>query len=301
VTWVDRTGRTETLWSEAGLYANPDLSPDGRKLSLSLLRGNNMDVWVYDLERNVATRLTFDEAYDADQVWSPDGRYIAFSSNRGSGNNAVYRKAADGSGDPELIAEPGELPSLYPTSWSPDGKWLAIWSADSDIYIADVESGEMEPFQTTEFGEFNPVFSPDGRWMAYDSNESGRTEIYVRAFPASGGKWQVSDGGGALARWSGDGDELFYRTDDGLMAVEIDGSGENFRVGTPNELFNGPFLGGINGISVGGYVFPDYTAAADGSRFVMFSGNAQSSRATSIRIVTNWFAELTRLTAAGTR
>jgi hypothetical protein len=85
------------------------------------------------------------------------------------------------------------------------------------------------------------------------------------------------------------------------MAVEIDGSGENFRVGTPYELFNGPFLGGINGISVGGYVFPDYTAAADGSRFVMFSGNAQSSRATSIRIVTNWFAELTRLTAAGTR
>jgi serine/threonine-protein kinase len=301
VTWVDRTGRTETLWSEPGLYANPDLSPDGRRLSLSLLRGNNMDVWVYDLDRNVATRLTFDEAYDADQVWSPDGRYIAFSSNRGAGNNAVYRKAADGSGEVELIAEPGELPSLYPTSWSPDGKWLAVWSADSDVYIADVETGEMEPFQATDFGEFNPIFSPDGRWIAYDSNESGRIEIYVRAFPSSGGKWQVSDGGGALARWSADGSELFYRTDDGVMAVEIDGSGDTFQVGTPYSLFKGPFLGGTNGISVGGYVFPDYTVTADGSRFVMFAGSAQSSRATSIRIITNWFDELKRLTAAGTR
>ena len=158
-----------------------------------------------------------------------------------------------------------------------------------------------KPFQATDFGEFNPVFSPDGRWMAYDSNESGRIEIYVRAFPATGGKWQVSDGGGALARWSADGSELFYRTDDGLMAVEIDGSGDTFQVGTPYNLFKGPFLGGTNGISVGGYVFPDYTVTADGERFVMFAGNAQTSRATSVRLVTNWFDELRRLTAAGSR
>jgi serine/threonine-protein kinase len=301
VVWVDRDGRTDPLWDETGLYANPDLSPDGRKLSLSLLRGNNMDVWVYDLERKVATRLTFDESYDADQVWSPDGRYIAFSSNRGSGNNAIYRKASDGSGEVELIAEPGELPALYPTSWSSDGKWLAVWTSNSDIYVADANGGGMEPFQTTDFGEFNPSFSPDGRWIAYDSNESGRLEIYVRAFPAAGGKWQVSDGGGALARWSADGSELYYRTDEGIMAVEINGSGDNFEVGTPRSLFNGSFLGGTTGIAVGGYVFPDYTVNADGSRFVMFAGRDESSRATSVRLVTNWFDELRRLTAAGTR
>jgi len=299
VVWVDRDGRTEPLWSEPGLYANPELSPDGRKLSLSLLRGNNLDIWIYDLDRNVATRLTFDESYDADQIWSPDGRWLAFSSNRGSGNNAVYKKAADGSGEVELVVDPGDLPALYPTSWSPDGKWLAVWVASSDIYVASVDSGEITPFQATDFGEFNPSFSPDGRWVSYDSNESGRLEIYVRAFPAGGGKWQVSDGGGAEARWSDDGRQLFYRTDDGIMTVDVDGSGTNFQVGTPRKLFEGPFLGGTNGIAVGGFVFPDYTVTGDGQRFVMFAGREETSRPTSVRLVTNWFADLRRLTAAG--
>jgi serine/threonine-protein kinase len=301
VVWVDRDGRTEPLWSELGLYGNPEISPDGRKLSVSVLRGNNLDVWIYDLARNVATRLTFDEGYDADQVWSPDSRYLAFSSNRGSGNNSIYRKAADGSGEIEMVVEPGDMPALYPTSWSPDGKWLAVWSANSDVYIASVESGELEPFQTTDFGEFNPSFSPDGRWIAYDSNESGRLEIYVRGFPAGGGKWQVSDGGGALARWSDDGRELFYRTDDGIMAVGVDGRGATFEVGTPRNLFDGPFLGGTNGITVGGFVFPDYTVSGDGQRFVMFAGREETSRPTSVRLVTNWFDELRRLTAVGSR
>ncbi len=301
VVWVDRNGRTEPLWSEPALYANPELSPDGRKLSVSLLRGNNMDVWVYDLERNVATRLTFDEGYDADQVWSPDSRWIIFSSNRGDGNNSIYRKAADGSGEVELVVAQGDLPALYPTSWSADGDSLAVWSSNSDIYIASIESGEVEPFQTSDFGEFNPSFSPDGRWIAYDSNESGKPEIYVRGFPAGGGKWQVSDGGGALARWSDDGRELFYRTDDGIMAVDVDGRGTNFEVGTPKKLFDGPFLGGTNGIAVGGFVFPDYTVSGDGERFVMFAGREETSRPTSVRLVTNWFEELRRLTAAGNR
>ena len=301
VVWVDRNGRTEPLWPELALYGNPELSPDGRKLSVSLLRGNNLDIWIYDLGRNVATRLTFDEGYDADQIWSPDGSTIAFSSNRGSGNNAIYTKAADGSGDVEMLVEPGDLPALYPTSWSPDGKWLTVWTANSDIHVASFESGEIEEFQATDFGEFNPSFSPDGRWIAYDSNESGKLEIYVRGFPSGGGKWQVSDGGGALARWSGDGRELIYRTDDGLMAVEVDGRGSNFEVGTPFKLFDGPFLGGTNGIAIGGFIFPDYTVSGDGKRFVMFAGREETTRPTSVRLVTNWFDELRRLTAVGGR
>jgi serine/threonine-protein kinase len=301
VVWVDRNGRSEPLWSEPGLYGSPELSPDGRKLALSIMRGNNLDVWVYDLERKVATRLTFDEGYDADQVWSPDGRLLAFSSNRGTGGNGIYVKAADGSGDVELLIEPGDQPGLYPTSWSPDGEWITVWSADSDIHVVSTETGEMTPFQATDFGEFNPSFSPDGRWIAYDSNESGRLEIYVRAFPAGGGKWQVSDGGGALARWSADGRELFYRTEDGVMSVDIDGRGSNFKVGTPRKLFDGPFLGGMNGITVGGFIFPDYTVSGDGLHFVMFAGREETSRPTSVRLVTNWFADLSRLTAAGSR
>jgi serine/threonine-protein kinase len=301
VVWVDRNGRTEPLWSEPGLYGNPELSPDGRKLSVSLLRGNNLDIWVYDLGRNVATRLTFDEGYDADQIWSPDGRFIAFSSNRGTGNNAIFRKAADGSGETETLVDSGDLPALYPTSWSPDGRWITVWTANSDIHVASVDSRRLEPFQATTFGEFNPSFSPDGRWIAYDSNESGRLEIYVRAFPAGGGKWQVSDGGGALARWSDDGRELFYRTDDGVMVVEVNGRGSNFEVGTPRKLFEGPFLGGTNGIAVGGFVFPDYTVSGDGQRFVMFAGREETNRPTSVRLVTNWFDELRRLTAVGSR
>ena len=138
-----------------------------------------------------------------DDVLAGSLDHETFSSNRGSGNNAIYRKAADGSGEVELVVEPGELPALYPTSWSSDGKSLAVWTSNSDIYVANVENGEIEPFQTTDFGEFNPTFSPDGRWIAYDSNETGRLEIYVRAFPASGGKWQVSDGGGALVGLAG--------------------------------------------------------------------------------------------------
>ncbi len=301
VVWVDRNGRTEPLWSEEALYGNPELSPDGSKLSVSLLRGNNLDVWIYDIGRSVATRLTFDEGYDADQIWSPDGRTVAFSSNRGSGKNAIYKKAADGSGEVELVVEPGDMPAFYPTSWSPDGKWITVWAASSDIYVASVESGEIEAFQATDFGEFNPSFSPDGRWISYESNESGRLEIYVRGFPSGGGKWQVSDGGGALARWSDDGRELFYRTDDGIMAVEIDGRGSNFEVGTPIKLFDGPFLGGTNGIDVGGFIFPDYTVSGDGERFVMFAGREETTRPTSVRLVTNWFDELRRLTAAGNR
>ncbi len=300
VVMVDRTGRTEPLWSEPALYANPELSPDGRKLALSILRGNNWDIWIYDLDRKVATRLTFDEGYDADQVWSPDGRFIAFSSNR-AGNQAVYRKAADGSGEEELIGSSDQLSGLYPTSWSSDGRWMLVWSGNSDIYVLEVENGELEPYQTSEFGEFNPSFSPDGRWVAYDSNESGKLEIYVRAFPAGGGKWQVSDGGGALARWSDDGSELFYRTDDGIVAVDVNGSGTNFEVGTPRILFTGPFLGGINGIAVGGFVFPDYTITGDGEHFVMFAGREETSRPTSVRLVTNWFDDLRRLTAVGGR
>jgi hypothetical protein len=133
--------------------------------------------------------------------------------------------------------------------------------------------------------------------MAYDSNESGRLEIYVRAFPAGGGKWQVSDGGGALARWSKNGRELTYRTDDGIMVVEVDGSGETFRAGKPGPAITGAYVGGLSGVQAGNFFFPDYDVAPDGS-FVLFSGDELPEGVTTAKLVTGWFSELRRLTTA---
>lgn len=183
VAWVDREGATSTLWDTAASYGAPALSPDGKRLALSVLREDNWDVWVYDLEREVATRLTFYDGYDADQFWSHDGQYLFFSSDR-DGDVRPYRKRADGSGEAERLSE-GEV-RFYPLSVSPDGRW-AIGESESDnidIVILDLETqGDPEPWLATEFMDRDPQFSPDGRWVAYSSNESGIYEIYVRPFP----------------------------------------------------------------------------------------------------------------------
>ena len=210
--WVDRSGQTTRLWDTPASYANPRLSPDGNRLAFSILDGSNWDVWVYDLTREVATRLTFHDGYDADQIWTPDGEYLIFTSDRDGAAN-LYRKRADGSGDVEVLTE-GEV-QMYPISLSPDGKLaLAEANADTiDIYVISLDGAtEPEPYLVTSFLERDPVFSPDGRWVAYASNESGRFQIYVRPYPAAGGRWQVSDESGRWPLWSQDGSELFYRT-----------------------------------------------------------------------------------------
>jgi serine/threonine-protein kinase len=302
VTWVDRSGRTEPLWDEAGIYGSPILSPDGKTLALSVLRDDNWDVWTYDLERGVATRLTFGEGYDADPVWSPDGKWIAFSSDR-EGPPTVYRKRTDGSGEAERLHEPGLLAFASPLSWSPDGTVLILHTlgqeTGDDLYFLEIGvPDKVEPFRVTPFSDSMPSFSPDGRWIAYLSTESGRPEIYVSSYPPGGGKWQISDSLGDLPRWSGNGRELFYRTDDGIMVVEVDGSGDSFRAGTPRLLFSGPFLGGIGGVSVPGLSFPDYDVSADGSRFVMFTGGDNEIGFSSVNLITGWFSELRRLTGS---
>jgi serine/threonine-protein kinase len=294
VLWVDSFGRTEPLWAEAGAYANPRLSPDGQKLSLSIVRDNNWDVWVYDLNRKVATRLTFSEAYDADQVWSPDGKYLAFASDRDGGTH-IYRKRADGSGEAERL-DNIETQGWYPGSWSSDGRYIALQAASADVWILPLEGDEPYAFLTTEFVEGGPVFSPNVRWIAYESNESGRTEVYVRPFPEGAGKWQVSDGGGSQPRWSRDGRTLFYRTDAGVMSVPVEAVADSFRVGSAKELFSGVFLGGIAGLLTRGFQFPDYDAAGDGKRFVMMSGSAEMEATEDwVTLVTGWYSELEEL------
>jgi serine/threonine-protein kinase len=300
VVWVDREGRIEPLWQEEGIYGTPRLSPDGRRLALSALRDGNWDVWTYDIERSVATRLTFGEGYDADPVWSPDGKWIAFSSDR-EGPPTVFRKRTDGTGAAERLHEPGAVSFAAPLTWSPDGKVIILMTVGDktadDLYFLHLEGEEpLEPFLVTPFSEDSPAFSPDGRWIAYVSNETGRPEIYVSSYPLGAGKWQISDSLGGQPRWSRDGRELFFRSAEGVMSVEVDGRGESFIAGRPRPLFTGPFLGGIGGVSVPGLSFADYDVSADGSRFVMFTGGANDAGAATVNLVTGWFDELRRLT-----
>jgi serine/threonine-protein kinase len=291
---VDRSGRTESLVPEPGVYGGPNLSPDGTRLALSVLRDDNWDVWVHDLEREVATRLTFSDGYDADPVWSPDGGWIAFSSD-GDGGTTIFMKRSDGSGEAEIMPGATTLETpCFPLDWSPDGTTILAQSgAAGDLWLVTVDgSKEPEPFQVTGFGEWNGKFSPDGRWIAYESNESGRTEVYVQAFPAGGGKWQISDGGGGQPRWSGDGRELFFRNDDGIMVATVVGAQGSFRAEKARLLFEGIFLGGTDGLSLPGVSFHDYDVTADGSRFVMFPGELRGAGLTAANLVTGWSAEL---------
>ncbi len=299
VVWVDRSGGTTTLWDAEASYASPAISPDGKRLALSVLREDNWDVWVYDLDREVATRLTFHDGYDADQFWSHDSQYLFFASDR-DGDARPYRKRADGSGDAEPMSET-EL-TFFPLSVSPDGQWVIgeSQSDNIDITVLDLETkGEPEPYLASEFMDRDPIFSPNGRWVAYSSNESGTYEIYVRPFPAAGGRWQVSDGGGRFPRWSGDGTELFYRTNDGIMSAKVETEAESFSVGRAAPVFEGAFRGGMWGITIGGFIFHDYAVDLDGQRFVMFPGLDEEDANTHTTLYFNWFQELQRTLPTG--
>jgi len=298
---VDRKGGTSKLIEEGGAYANPRLSPDGKQLALTVLKDGNFDVWVYDLERGVPTRLTFDDAPDTEQVWSPDGRYLVFSSGRDGADN-LYRKRADGSGDEERLTK-SDIP-MWANSWSRDGRSIVFAgmgpNGNFDVSMLTLEDKKVEPLLASNFREADPNISPDGRWLAYTSSESGRLEVYVRPFPAGAGRWQVSDTGGGFPRWAGNGRELFYRVDDGIMSASIEAVGDSIRTGKPTRLFTGAFRGGVTGISIGGNTFADYDVSADGQRFVMFpSTDAESTNRGVVTLVTEWFDELTRTFAKG--
>ena len=165
-----------------------------------------------------------------------------------------------------------------------------------DIYVLSLAEGaEPEPYLQAPWEELRATLSPDGRLVAYQSNESGRSEVYVRPFPPSGGRWQVSDEGGSYARWARDGRVLFYRTDEGIMAVNVQTSGDGFSASRPRLIASGNFVGGLGGVSVGGSTFADYDVGPDG-RFVMFpSAGEEAPNVQLARVVVNWFEELRRI------
>ena len=210
IDWMDHTGKTTPLRAAAANWSNPRFSPDGRRLALDIGGGTGLDVWVYEWARDTLTRLTFDPGADRNPVWTPDGRRIVFASARGDKSTPnLYWQRADGTGDVQRLTESKNL--QYPASWHPSGKFLAfeenVPQTGRDLLMLPMEGDEAsgwKPGKPTVFlnspaNEREPMFSPDGRWLAYESNESGRFEVYVRPFPGPGGKWQISTSGGANA------------------------------------------------------------------------------------------------------
>ena len=237
-----------------------------------------------DIRRETLSRFTFQVG--SFPLWTPDGERITFQSNRLGGIAKLFWKAADGTGTPEQLSE-GELPHTA-HSWSPDGQVLAFSERSpafsSDILLLPLE-GERRPqlFLQTPSNETGPVFSPDGRWLAYRSNESGRQEIYVQPFPATGAKWQISTEGGEEAVWVSSG-EIFYRNGDRMMAVDIT-TEPTFSSGTPKLLFEGSY-----------YDYgprAEYDVTSDGQKFLMIKLGEQSVR--ELNVIQNWFEELKRL------
>ncbi|HJU61452.1 MAG TPA: protein kinase, partial [Candidatus Binatia bacterium] len=237
--WFDRTGRQLNLVGPPGAYNDVVLSPDEKTVAIQQDDGTNNDLWLMDLVRGVPSRFTFNPALEDDPTWSPDGTVIVFNSER-DGTRGLYRKVSSGAGNEELLVKADVVTNG--THWSHDGKFVIFESSlpktGSDLFVLPL-FGDMKPYPVlaTEFNETHGRFSPDGRWLAYVSNESGRNEVYVQSFPASGGKWQVSTTGGAQPQWRSDGKELFYMAPDRrLMAVDVRPQ-QNFEVGAAKLLF----------------------------------------------------------------
>ncbi len=279
--WVDRDGKEIEVMKEGPrVYGAPRLSPDGRHLAVSISQEGGSDIWVYEINSGKRIRLTT-EGRNSYPVWTPDGTRLTFASNRQS----LYSKLADGSGEAEPLPVGERTRTLMPTSWSPDGQTLAFVQATGgrDIWMLPL-NGEATSFLATSFSELSAVFSPDGRWLAYVSEESGRSEVYVQAYPGPGGKWSISTEGGDEPMWSPTGKELFYRQVNKMLAVSVK-TVPTFTAGKPTLLFEREYVTGFRQPS-------SYDVSLDGQRFLMME---EAGRGPEIHVVLNWFEELQRL------
>jgi Tol biopolymer transport system component len=241
--WVDRHGARGPVLTDPGDYGNVSLSPDGSRIAFDRVPdgGLNPDVWLLDPTRHVTTRFTIGPATNNVPVWSPDGRTLAFASNGGSGLD-IAQRPANMSSPPQVLLKLNAQPIMYPSDWSSDGKFLAYYRSDPDtnldLWVLPLgDEGKPTPLLHTKFNESQGQFSPDGKWIAYVSDESGSLQVYVQSFPVLTGKWQVSSGGGSQPRWRHDGKELFYLAPDRkLMAVNLR-AGQTFDYDSPQALF----------------------------------------------------------------
>jgi serine/threonine-protein kinase len=295
--WLDRQGREEAIKTPSRAYTYPRLAPDGTRIALDIREQEN-DIWVWDLARETLTRLTFDPALDRFPVWTPDSRRIIFASDRAGPSN-LYWQAADNTGTVERLTQGPNV--QLPDSISPDGSRLVFEEQNPSVNLMALamdKDRKAEPLvQSQMYAERNGEISPEGRWLAYQSNESGQFEIYVRPFPdVNSGKWQVSTMGGTRPLWARNGQELFYVAPDGaLMRVAVE-RGPAWRSGTPAKLFENNDGWAISANNFG----RSYDISADGRRFLAIKSAAEQTGAPSnLVVVQSWFEELKRLVPAG--
>ncbi len=277
--WYDRNGKRLGTVGEQSEFFDLDLSPDEKQLATTELNTATATVWVHDLENNRQSRLTFSGGAHLTPIWSPDGKEIAFTSNQ----QAAISVKALGSSAPERTLLSSSSPMYQALSdWSHDGRYLMYEQGagfNVDLWVYPF-FGDHKPFAYTSAAS-RGTFSPDGRWVAYVGQEAGRPEIFVAPFPWTGAKWQISNRGGASPRWRSDGKELFYFDLNGITAVEVDGSGSAFKIGSSKLLFRLPMRG---------IIAREYSPSKDGQRFIAISPSEGSSQ--SLTLVQNWPAEL---------
>jgi serine/threonine protein kinase len=309
VDWLTRDGKTSVLRAVPADWANPRFSPDGQKLAIDISDGKQRDIWVYDWARDALTQLTFDPVNDRDPVWTPDGRRIVFASDRAKAGIAnLYWVNADGTGEVTRLTDSPD--SQTPFSWHPSGKFLAFQASraatGTDLMILPMEGdpargwtpGKPTAFLGTPAAETAPMFSPDGRWVAYGSNEAGgNADVYVRPFPGPGGKWRISTAGGRFPRWSAITHELAFRLPSGqgrIMAAPYAVIGESFRADTPQVWSPTNIYSGGANTNTG------YDLHPDGKRVATFALQGQGGGGDKVVFVFN-FADYLRKIAPGTK
>jgi dipeptidyl aminopeptidase/acylaminoacyl peptidase len=294
VVWVDRQGKVEPLPLPPRAYLHPRISPDAQHIAIEV-EGPNHNIYLYDMNRGTFTKMSFDGSSHW-PLWTPDGKRLTYR----IGMPAPFKMwwmPADRSGAAEQLTTVGAQQSA--ASWSPDGRTVAFTQVSpetkGDIYTLEM-TGERKPrpFMQSKFDEGGPRFSPDGRWLAYCSNESGRNEIYVQSYPGPGPKIQISTEGGCDPTWKRTGGELYYREGDKMMAVPVT-TGPAFRAGKPKLLWERHYNQGTNSMcGAPGPSSSNYDVTADGQRFLMVQEGEQDAPATEIRVVVNWAEELKR-------
>jgi len=297
--WVDRQGREEAIKAPPRAYLYPRLSPDGTRVALDI-RDQENDIWLWDLGRDALTRITTDPNLDRFPVWMPDGRQIVFSSDR-AGPPALYRLSTDRTSVVERLTEGSEL-GQFGTSVSPDGGQLVFRfdrrteAASRDLMMLGLGTeGRIQPVLQTPFIEQHGMISPDGRWLAYESNETGQFEVYVRPFPDfNSGRWPVSTTGGIQALWARSGRELFYLSPGHeLMSVPV-GGGATWTAGAPVKVLAGGYFHGSGWPA--NAAAPTYDVSLDGRRFLMVKllDGSGTSGPPNLIVVQNWLEDVTR-------